>query len=165
MKLYVMRHGPAEDSAPSGRDDDRALTVAGRERVRQVARALIAEGEVPRVILTSPLVRAVQTAEIVHTECQLAAPIETRRELAMGARVLELVREVSAARRKRVMLIGHQPDLSGLIGELVGLQINVEKAMVVSVRIKSEEAPRVRFVLDPKALQFLRRPGSSRTPA
>ena len=165
MKLYVMRHGPAEDSAPSGRDDDRALTLSGRERVRQVARALAAEGEVPRVILTSPLVRAVQTAEIVHAECQIAAPIETRRELSMGARVLELVRELSAARRKRVMLVGHQPDLSGLIAELVGLQLNVEKAMVISLRIKSDVSPEIRFVLDPKALQFARRPTTSRAPS
>jgi len=155
MKLYVMRHGPAEDSAPSGRDDDRALTTSGRERVRNVARALIAQGEAPRVILTSPLVRAVQTAEIVHTECQLGAPIETRRELAMGARALDVVREVSAARRKRVMVVGHQPDLSGLIAELTGLHINVDKAMVVSITVKSDVPPRVRFVLDPKALQFV----------
>ncbi|HWL87175.1 MAG TPA: phosphohistidine phosphatase SixA [Polyangiaceae bacterium] len=154
MKLYIMRHGPAEDSAPSGRDDDRVLSVSGRERVRQVARALLQEGEAPRVILTSPLVRAVQTAEIVHSECQLGAPIETRRELAMGGRGVELVRELTG--RKRVMLVGHQPDLSGLIAELTGLHVNVEKAMVVSVAIKSEGAPRVRFVLDPKALQFAR---------
>jgi len=157
MKLYVMRHGPAEDFAPSGRDEDRVLSIPGRERVRQVARALATHGEAPKVILTSPLVRAVQTAEIVHSECQIGVPIETRRELAMGARALDLVREVSAGRRKRVMVVGHQPDLSGLIAELTGLHVNVEKAMVVSITVKTEVAPRLRFVLEPKALQFIKR--------
>ena len=44
MKLYVMRHGPAHDDSPSGRDADRALTVSGRERVAAVAKALMDEG-------------------------------------------------------------------------------------------------------------------------
>jgi phosphohistidine phosphatase len=65
MKLYVVRHGPAEDAATSGADSDRALTAAGRERVRAVARALIEIDEVPRLVVSSPLVRAVQTGEIV----------------------------------------------------------------------------------------------------
>lgn len=67
-----MRHGPAEDHAASGRDFDRALTASGRERVRDVARALVEGGEAPLVILTSPLVRALQTAEIVAGVVQLA---------------------------------------------------------------------------------------------
>ena len=65
MKLYVMRHGPAADDSPSGRDADRALTPAGRERVTLVAKALTEGGEEPFAILSSPLVRAVETAEIV----------------------------------------------------------------------------------------------------
>ncbi|MEI7894874.1 MAG: histidine phosphatase family protein, partial [Myxococcales bacterium] len=65
MKLYVMRHGPAEDTAPSGRDGDRTLTVSGRSRTDGVVSALIEKGEAPHAVLTSPLVRTVQTAEIV----------------------------------------------------------------------------------------------------
>ena len=41
MKVYVMRHGPAEDDSPTGRDADRALTTSGRDRTRSVARALV----------------------------------------------------------------------------------------------------------------------------
>ena len=65
MKLYVMRHGPAQDDSPSGRDADRALTPSGRERVAAVAKSMLAEGEAPFSILSSPLVRAVETAEVV----------------------------------------------------------------------------------------------------
>src|SRR5271155_3406021 len=88
VRLYIMRHGPAEDHAASGRDFDRALTASGRERVRDVARALVEGGEAPLVILTSPLVRALQTAEIVAGVVQLAeekggeaASVEIRRDL------------------------------------------------------------------------------------
>jgi phosphohistidine phosphatase len=65
MKLYVMRHGPAEDHADSGMDGDRALTANGRDRVRAVAALLVDLNEEPLSIITSPLVRAVQTAEVV----------------------------------------------------------------------------------------------------
>jgi phosphohistidine phosphatase len=158
VKLYVMRHGPAEEHAAGG-DSARPLTVSGRDRVRDVARALLAHGEAPRIILSSPLVRAMETAEIVHAECKLEAPIVTRRELAMGGRGLELVKECVAAGKKRVMLVGHQPDLSGLVEDVAGFSVEMQKAMVVSISVKPEslgKAPHIRFILDPKTLQFTR---------
>ena len=72
MKLYVMRHGPAEDHHAAG-DAARALTTSGRERVRQVAELLVTEGEAPKHIVSSPLVRALQTAEIVHAQAKVGA--------------------------------------------------------------------------------------------
>ena len=91
MKLYVMRHGPAEDFAPSGRDGDRALTTSGRERVRAVAKLLATEGEAPRMIVSSPLVRAMQTAEIVAAELGIDN-VETGHELAPGGDAAVLAR-------------------------------------------------------------------------
>src|SRR4051812_47187655 len=135
MKLYVMRHGPAADDSPSGRDADRALTAAGRERVAAVAKALVDAGEEPFAILSSPLVRAVETAEIVaevthldrrareDKKAQLGGAtggLEIRRELGMGTEKLGLLAELVRARRKRVMVVGHEPDLSMLVMSLVG---------------------------------------------
>ncbi|MBN9165380.1 MAG: histidine phosphatase family protein, partial [Myxococcales bacterium] len=80
MKLYVMRHGPAEDNAPTGRDEDRALTPAGRERTRAVARALLAADEAPLTIIASPLVRALQTAEIVAAVTDLEKRVREAKE-------------------------------------------------------------------------------------
>src|SRR5687768_4951371 len=132
VKLYVMRHGPAEDSSPTGRDGDRALTPDGRERTRAVARSLLAEGEVPLTIVSSPLVRALQTAEIVAAVTDLekrvretkdagGAPgaVETRREMAPGGDAYGLVLELARAGRKRGMVVGHEPDLSSLVSQLV----------------------------------------------
>ncbi len=145
-----MRHGPAEDDAPSGRDADRALTRSGRERVRDVAKLLVREGESPRLVVSSPLVRARETAEIVHEVCGVEAGIVFRDELASSGRGVPLVQELLAAGKKRVMLVGHQPDLSILVADLVGLTLEMQKAMVVSLQVREGEPASLRFVLDPK---------------
>jgi phosphohistidine phosphatase len=180
VKLYVMRHGPAEDSSPTGRDGDRALTPDGRERTRAVARTLLAEGEVPLTIVSSPLVRALQTAEIVAAVTDLekrvrdskdggGAPgaVEIRREMAPGGDALALVLELARTGRKRVMVVGHEPDLSMLVSRLVQRHPDqgMLKAMVVGVKL--DAAPKdaspenglvteLRFILDPKTLLWQR---------
>ncbi|HEY6463640.1 MAG TPA: phosphohistidine phosphatase SixA [Polyangiaceae bacterium] len=155
MKLYVMRHGPAEDHSESGVDADRALTVAGRERVRAVAEALAEAGEAPLTILTSPLVRAVQTAEIVAMVTGLGkrgGSVEVRRAIAPGGDAARLVHALASEERKRVMVVGHEPDLSGLVASLVGhFGRGFDKAMVVGVHVPNQGGdPTLRFVLDPK---------------
>ena len=120
MILYVMRHGPAEDSGPSGRDFDRRLTREGRAIVEGAALELrrMRGSEVPR-ILASPLVRAQQTAQIVQAHAGRAgADVEPRDELAEGRLPLELVRSVAAAELD-VLLIGHQPTVEQLVRRLV----------------------------------------------
>ena len=129
-----MRHGPAEDEATSGKDGDRALTPSGRDRVRLVARDLIRRGKTPHAVLSSPLVRARQTAEIVLHEAGLAPSVlELRSELAMSGHTSKLVREVVGAKRKRVILVGHEPELSALVFELTGTSLVMQKAMIVAL--------------------------------
>jgi phosphohistidine phosphatase len=159
MKLYLMRHGPAENQAASGRDGDRALTPSGRERVRAVAKALVDGGEAPAHIVTSPLVRAVQTAEIVALVTKLGAHAETvevRRELSPSGNALPWVCALAGEGRKRVMLVGHEPDLSTLASALApGFDRPFDKAMVVGLHISAEPGrAELRFVLDPKVLQI-----------
>src|SRR2546427_6444673 len=109
MKLYIMRHGPAEDDAPSGRDADRALTPPGRDKTRSVARALASENEAPLAIVSSPLVRALQTAEIVAAVTEMPGAVEVRREPAPGGDARAPPAEGLRAGRKRIMLVGHRP--------------------------------------------------------
>jgi phosphohistidine phosphatase len=174
LKLYVMRHGPAEDRADSGMDSDRALTAPGRERVRAVARLLAELDEEPLTILTSPLVRAVQTAEIVAVVTKLSdrdGSVEVRRELSPGGGGGQsLIRSLADADGRRVMVVGHEPDLSDLTAALLeqvgsskgtsdhpphGLDRGLDKAMVVGLHIGPDGASvRLRFVLDPKALKL-----------
>ena len=150
MKLYVMRHGPAEERSRTGRDGDRALTTEGRDRTRAVARLLVSEGEAPLTIVSSPLVRALQTAEIVAAVSDLekrvreakdggGAPgaVEIRREMAPGGDALGMVFELARSGRKRAMVVGHEPDLSMLVARLVGryLEQGMLKSMVVGIKV------------------------------
>ena len=160
MKIYVMRHGPAEDFAKSGRDADRALTPGGRDRVRAVARLLLESDEAPRVIISSPLVRAMQTAEIVAAEVGITA-VEASRELAPSGDAAAFVSSLVKAGRKRAMIVGHEPDLSSLVATLCGaFARDMLKAMVVGLHVRAGEEPRLRFVLDPKDLRVERAPKS-----
>ena len=159
MKLYVMRHGPAEDQAESGLDADRALTAAGRERVRAVAKAIADEDEAPLTIFTSPLVRCVQTAEIVAIGTKLTergGQVETRRELAPGGDVTRITTALAAKHQPRVMLCGHEPDLSHLVGHLLGerLALAFQKAMIVGLQLREGGDVKLRFILDPKTLEI-----------
>lgn len=163
MKVYVMRHGPAEDDSPTGRDADRALTTSGRDRSRTVANALVDGGEAPVQIISSPLVRALQTAEIVAAAASVDQ-VEVRREIAPGGDSLALLAELVRAGKRRVMLVGHEPDLSMLVHRLVGKppEQGMLKAMVVGVRCEADEqdpkgfSSKLRFVLDPKSLAWQR---------
>jgi phosphohistidine phosphatase len=156
VKLYIMRHGPAEDQSPSGRDEYRALTPSGRERVRAVARALVQLDEVPLSVFSSPLVRALQTAEIVAAVTKLRdrdGGLEIHGDLAPGGHAFEFAKSLLHPKRKRVMLVGHEPDLSLLAELLIGepIPVPLDRAMVVGLLAKTGSAA-LRFVLDPKAL-------------
>jgi len=156
MKIYIMRHGSAEDFAASGHDADRALTASGRERVRSVAKVLGAHDEAPKLIVSSPLVRALQTAEIVAAELGIGY-VDTNRSLAPGGPSAAFVATLLREAKKRVMLVGHEPDLSELVSELCGQSFtNMQKAMVVGLFVRHGEHARQRFILDPKSLTIER---------
>jgi phosphohistidine phosphatase len=166
MKLYVMRHGPAEDVAESGIDGDRALTAAGRQRVREVASALLDAKEEPLHVFTSPLVRAVQTAEIVAVVTNLTdrrGSVAVRRDLAPGGAGAQLARRLVSEGRRRAMLVGHEPDLSELVSVLLGGRFErpFEKAMVVGVHLTADRNHgRLRLVVEPNPLRLTRTPGA-----
>ncbi|MBV9948681.1 MAG: histidine phosphatase family protein [Myxococcales bacterium] len=155
MRLYVMRHGPAEDRSESGLDEDRALTSAGRDRVRAVAKALVEAEEEPLAIVTSPLIRTVQSAEIVAVITRLdtrQGTLLASRELTPGSSALPLVHRLAETGGRRVMVVGHEPDLSALVANLLGAPFTraFDKAMVVGIHLADDGQARLRFVLDPK---------------
>ena len=153
MRFFVMRHGPAEDQSVSGRDADRALSSRGRHRVEVMGRILLdVEKKIGRIV-TSPLARAKETAELVRKEAVNrggAPPLFVRGELAMGGRSFPLVEELG---REDVptLLVGHQPDLSDLVSDMTGVHVPMDKAMIAIVEWSPEEPHRGRLisVLDP----------------
>ena len=162
VRLYLMRHGPAEDVADTGRDFDRVLTPSGRTRVQRVAELLLAEGEAPNALQTSPLLRTQETAAIVASVCKLPEPTIAER-LAPGHDARGFLDRLvtRAGLEDRIMIVGHEPDMSELTdyvlrrdarGEQVGFG-GFEKAMVVVFEIAGEKRTLV-HTLDPRTLSL-----------
>jgi len=121
FRLYLLRHGDAEPFTTTRSDAERALTPAGIAELEQVAQALVRLGLHPDVILTSPLRRAVQTAEIVATALQATDRLHQVEALGGGCRLSDLRRLVAQWEDcSSFLLVGHEPDFSTMVGELIG---------------------------------------------
>lgn len=116
MRLYLLRHGIAEDASAGMSDAERALTDEGRDQLVDTSKALLRLGVKPGVILSSPLVRAVQTAELVAPS--LDAPVEQALELQPGCMLSDLERLVRRYQHDTIMIVGHEPDFSTLAARL-----------------------------------------------
>jgi phosphohistidine phosphatase len=117
--LYILRHGDAEEG--DGDDAARRLTEKGEKQARAAGRALAALGAEIDACLTSPKVRAAETARLA---CEaLALEPETAAELRGGGfDALAL-----AAGRGEVLLVGHEPDLSSEVARLTGARVKLRK--------------------------------------
>ena len=109
MRLVLIRHAEAVPGSP---DELRALTTAGREQARRLGERLRADGLDADAVLSSPLLRARQTAE----ELGLGEP-ETEEALAPGTTAEDVLVAV-AGRGETVVVVGHQPDCSQIVAEL-----------------------------------------------
>jgi phosphohistidine phosphatase SixA len=112
--VYLVRHGQAEPGQP---DDLRRLTPRGREQARLVALHLDGEHARPDAVVSSPLLRARETAEEISRAFGVAAEIDER--LAPGA-TPEDVRAAVTGRGQTVVAIGHEPDCGRAAAELAG---------------------------------------------
>jgi phosphohistidine phosphatase len=163
--LYILRHGIAEDRSASGTDSDRRLTPRGRARMRRAAQGLRVLVERVDAILTSPYPRAAETAAIAAAAlsqapkpCELDAltpdvpPMETLRVLR------------SVAKAEHVMLVGHEPLLSGLASLLLsgspdGVRIDVKKGgcLALAMRATAPRAATLLWMAPPRTLRRLGR--------
>jgi phosphohistidine phosphatase len=120
--LYVIRHGIAEDRGPNWSDDGkRPLTEEGTRRMRRAAKGLIRLGVELDIVLTSPLVRARQTADIVARAFDTPPPVVAVDPLMPGATYAALLGALHThARGTRIALVGHQPSIGRIAGRLIG---------------------------------------------
>jgi phosphohistidine phosphatase len=109
LRLVLIRHAEAVPGSP---DELRALTTEGREQARRLGERLRADGLDPDAVLSSPLLRARQTAE----ELGLGEP-ETEEAFAPGATAEDVLAAV-AGRGETVVVVGHQPDCRQIVAEL-----------------------------------------------
>ncbi|MBF6567621.1 MAG: phosphohistidine phosphatase SixA [Candidatus Binataceae bacterium] len=163
MKLYLVRHAIAEDPAPGINDHDRALTDTGKSRMMRTTEGLRKLKIRPALILTSPLKRAHQTAEIVSGGLA-GVKIELMPELAPGAAPSKAIDALRAyAKHKSVALVGHQPSLGYMLSLLLTgserhCEFDFKKGAVACLKIDLSPNP-TRSVLQwfatPKILRHL----------
>jgi phosphohistidine phosphatase len=155
MDLLLIRHGIAIDEASGLDDSGRYLTEKGRKRTRKVGRWLAKKGEVlPRVLWTSPLVRAVQTAELVAGALGLDE-VTAVSELSPSATVTDLLRRITEARLSGPLgLVGHEPLLSMVANALLETNaIRLKKSALLALTWSGGDRATFRYSLDPKTLR------------
>ena len=133
MKLCFLRHGEANWPNWTKPDNERPLTERGRKEMKRVAKFLERLKFIPDSILTSPLPRASQTAEIVGR--RLGIELQTEPALAHGFNVERLRRLLAERDAESVMIVGHEPEFSEVIGKLTGGKIKISKAGVALLDI------------------------------
>jgi phosphohistidine phosphatase len=165
MDIYLIRHGvAAELDNEIAEEGFRYLTIAGRNHCKVVAHKLNEMKAVFEVIISSPLVRAVQTAEVFASIMKYNGEIKTAVELMGGSslsRFVQLIRRNS--HYKSIAFFGHAPDVNtyslGLIKErsIKDLKINFKNVSVCKINfdVKSDEG-KFEWFLNPENMQITR---------
>ena len=141
MDFYVLRHGiAAEKTDPKyPKDEDRPLTEEGQRKTLKIARRMKELDLTFNVILSSPLARARQTAEITASVLGCKSKLKLSINLAPDGSKKALVRELN--RRARVLVVGHEPYLTELISILLtgkpGLRIDFKKGGLCKLEISA----------------------------
>lgn len=147
MRLYFLRHGAADWPDWNKPDDERPLTKPGRKEVQQVGEFLARLKADPDLILTSPLPRAAQTADIAAEH--LRVRVREEKLLAPGFGATDLKRLLRKYPQQSLMLVGHEPDFSTVIASVTGGKVKLSKAGVALVDLDSGKG-QLRWLLPPK---------------
>ena len=149
MELYLIRHGIAAPKEDYAKDEERPLTDKGREKTAKVAKRLYEQNLRFDLILTSPLVRARETAQILQN-AGLAAQVEEFTALAPDGHIQEWIswlkqRYPNGSAKDALALVGHQPDLGNWAETLVWgtahEKLLVKKAGIIGLDIPDPKSP------------------------
>jgi phosphohistidine phosphatase len=167
MELYILRHAIAgvRSASSSGGDSERPLTVEGAEKMGRGARGMKAMELSFDLILSSPYVRAKQTAEIVAKVLGLEKKLEFSPTLAVDGSPKDLIDELkqSYGKRRRVLLVGHEPYLSRLISLLISgstsLPMNFKKGGLCKLSVDAlhyGRCAKLEWLLTPRQTRRIR---------
>jgi phosphohistidine phosphatase len=164
MDLFVLRHGEAGKTIPSGSSDSkRPLTVAGEKEIVIISKALGKMGVRLDVILTSPLKRARQTADIVAKEFKAQNKVRQMRELSPEGHKKALYQNLSSFKEgTSILLVGHSPYLSEMVSEIVSddssVRLDLKKGGIVRIRVTAA-APKLkgelRWLISPRLSRLI----------
>lgn len=148
MRVYFFRHGLANHDHWTGPDFERPLNEQGEQRTARAAGVLSDLDLKLGLILTSPLVRARQTAEILRDNLDQVVDLEIDDRLAPGFDIESLqaiLRQYAAS--GNLMVVGHEPDFSEVIGDLIGgADVVVKKGSLARIDLYSRHPARGELV-------------------
>jgi len=160
-----MRHAEAEQQAESGADEARHLTMRGRERTRDAARGLRALGLRFNAIVTSPLLRAAETADLIAGEYSNNPAPQVLPALSPDISPGEATSALAAfGSERRVLVVGHEPQLSKLVELLLtphaNLALRMKKGACVALDLTKAIEPggaELQWMLTQRQLRKLRK--------
>jgi phosphohistidine phosphatase len=157
-QLWLLRHADAEPHGTRA-DSERRLTARG-ERQARLAGVALARAQVSLdAVLVSPKVRAMQTAELAAAEWgeEQQTRLHTYPPLAGGFDAAQAVDALAAIPADgRLMLVGHEPDLSSVVAELTGARVDLKKGGLAVVRLDLESAGgELMILLRPRELALI----------
>jgi phosphohistidine phosphatase len=152
MDLFLIRHASAADGPLYGDDADRPLTADGRRAALAVGEALQLAGVGFDKVIASPLVRAVETAELLAVSVGFDGELAIAHELEPGGSVQRMLELLGRASGERVALVGHLPSMGNLLGALLG-RSGVSMSKMSVVRLEHGERSRLVWVITPRRLQ------------
>jgi phosphohistidine phosphatase len=161
LELYLIRHGLAADRGPAYPDDSaRPLTGRGLASLRRSGKALNALGVTFDLIITSPLLRARQTADALAATLAHTPAVTTSDALAPAGTPSAVVQAIGRAHKRRVALVGHEPNLGELAARLIGARHPVPFKKGAICRIDFDVLPpkghgEIRWLLPPRVLRRL----------
>ena len=157
MMVYFLRHGIAVDAEEwKGREFDRPLTDEGVKKMEREAKTIAKLALELDLIVTSPLVRAKQTADIVASALTLQKRLVEDERVGLGfdsdnlAKVITHHRDANA-----ILLVGHEPSMSQVIGEIIGsATVDMKKGALACVDLFDMVSlqGQLKFLLPPKVL-------------
>ncbi len=158
MIIYFLRHGLAGDPEQwQGDDSERPLTKKGKKHMKESANTFNWLSVAPDIIITSPLVRALQTAEITAKELGYKKEdLVVDERLSPGfnpEKLAEIIQEHPDA--QSLMVVGHEPDFSSTISALIGGgEVMIKKGGLARVDLEQNNPPKgtLTWVLPPKVL-------------
>ncbi len=141
MNLYLIRHSIAEKISPGSKDFSREITLEGKDLL--IAAAKYWKRIIPGfdLIVTSPLVRAVQTSEIIADVFGYNREILKDNNLAAGAKTSDLIEILNAYNLENIACIGHQPDLSNHVSNFIspkGSVLHFPPAAICKIRFSGQ---------------------------
>jgi len=140
VKLFLVRHAEAIEQSGTTPDASRYLTTKGRLAFRKIARRVRKAGIAPAVIFTSPLLRAVQTTEILAERLKHEGQVVVARELSPGFDLQDLRSLLmSAGSPEEAAYVGHEPDLGLLAAALMAIPegFPLRKGAVLALEVES----------------------------